>query len=65
MTKVKVIMDYYNSKPYYEIRSKSLTAALQRATLLVEALGEARTEFEYATDEKKGKTRHIFFIYTS
>lgn len=64
--KVKVTMDYYDTRPYYIVRSKSLTAALQRATLLVEALGDARTEFEYATDEtKKGKTRHYFYVYTT
>ena len=63
--KVKVIMDYYLDSPYYEIRSKSLTAALQRATLLVEALGEDRVTFEYALDTERKKPRHIFYIYTA
>lgn len=38
----KVKMKYDPDNNMYKVKSKSLTAVLQRATLLVEALGEDR-----------------------
>lgn len=65
IAKVKVKMDFNHGSPYYEVRSKSLTAALQRATLLVEVLGDDRVNFEYAIDDySKKKPRHYFYVYT-
>lgn len=43
MSKVKMKYDPDNLN--YRVKSKSLTAALQRATLLIEALGEDRVNY--------------------
>jgi hypothetical protein len=65
--KVKMKMVQDGDYITYTIRSKSLTAVLQRATLLVEALG---TDHAIAMDHdlvetKPNKIRHEINVYVS
>lgn len=64
MAKLHTSMHMASGYSEYEIYSKSLTAVLQRATLLVEALGESRVQsFQYDQEPtRRGKTRHYVWI---
>jgi len=62
--KVRLVARIFDDQTQYEVSSKSLTAALQRATLLVEALGTDH-DLDVEVDKcktKKGKTKHQIFV---
>ena len=59
----KIKADIFDDSITYSVQSKSLTAAMERAIIIVEALGPRVVGFEYALDEDRKKPRHIFYIY--
>ena len=62
--KVKFIAHIFENQTRYEVRSRSLTAALARATLVVEALGPDQSiEVDHQTYEtRKGNTKHQIIL---
>jgi len=67
LPKVKMTMEQDGDYLWYHIRSKSLTAAMARATLLIEALGvDHQIDVEhYHKVSKKMKPRHEITVCVS
>ena len=63
MAKVKVQADIFDDEVVYTVRSTSLTAALERVTVVVEALGPRLAGFDYEYDESRKRPRHKFYIH--
>lgn len=61
--KVRLETNFRSDRCVYTVSSTSLTAAMQRATLLIEALGERDITVTHVVKErKKKKNKHFVFV---